>query len=228
LIAARQDFERDEDLLKPGLEVRLKQVVGEIAALELEQVMQSEGEQLGAEAVDLVLEGGGKHAGDIAAGEGEHGSGQAAAFESLVGKAEAGCDELGAEDLVAAGTPFALIFIRAQDGKIRAVAVIEDLDRKGRGELVHPGQQDVQGGDIVIMPGKLKVLVDKGLGLLEQFLQVAVAGKVTGKMDYVAGQRIGGRDVDKVGGAVLAGGGYGALALDDITRGVYPLDTIPH
>jgi len=74
--------------------------------------MQAEGEKLGAEVVDFVLKGSGKHAGDIAAGKGEHGGGQAAAFERFIGKAEAGGDELGAKDLIAAGTPFAIIFIR--------------------------------------------------------------------------------------------------------------------
>ena len=33
LVAARQDFERYEDLLEAGLKVRLKQVIGEIATL---------------------------------------------------------------------------------------------------------------------------------------------------------------------------------------------------
>ena len=131
LITARQDFERDEDLLKAGLEVRFKKIIGEIAAFELEQVMQAEGEQFGAQAIDFVLEGSGKHTRDIAPGEGEHGSGKAAAFERLVGEAEAGGDELGAEDLVAAGTPFAIIFIGPQDGKARAVTVVEDLDHIG-------------------------------------------------------------------------------------------------
>ena len=50
------------------------------------------------------------------------------------------------------------------------------------------------------MTGKLKVLIDVGLDLLEQVLQVAVAGKVAGEVDYVASQRISGRDVDEVRG----------------------------
>jgi len=89
--------------------------------------MQAEGEQLRAEAVDFVLEEGGKHAGDIAPGEGEHGSGQAAAFERLVGETESGGDELGVEDLVTAGTPFAVNLIGPQDGEARAVSFVEDL-----------------------------------------------------------------------------------------------------
>jgi len=42
-----------------------------------------------------------------------------------------------------------------------------------------------------------------GFSQLKQFLQVAVAGKVAGKVDCKAGQRIGGRDVAEMRSAVF-------------------------
>ena len=74
------------------------------------------------------------------------------------------------------------------------------------------------------MPGKFKVFIDIGFDLLKQLLQVAITSKVAGKVNYITGKRIIGRDVDEARGAVLTGGGYSAVALDDETTGTVLAD----
>ncbi len=81
---------------------RLQQVTGQLAALELEEDIQAEGEQLGAQAVDFILKFGWEYTRDIGAGKYGHLGGEAAGFEGLVLEAEAVGDQLGAEELVAA------------------------------------------------------------------------------------------------------------------------------
>ena len=83
--------------------------------------------------MDFILKFGGEHARDIGAGEDGHLGGEAAGFEGLILKAEASGDELGAEDLVASGTPPAIDLVGAQDRKARAVAIIEYLNHIGPG-----------------------------------------------------------------------------------------------
>jgi hypothetical protein len=84
--------------------------------------------------VDFILKFGGEHARNIGAGKDGRLDCEAAGFDGLVLKAEAGGDKIGAEDLVAAGTPAAIDRIGAQDREARAVAVMEDLDHVGPGQ----------------------------------------------------------------------------------------------